>query len=376
MKFTIEKSELFTLASITQKAAASRDTVPILSGVLIDADIEKGLIFTATDLEAGIQTITTQVEILEPGKALVNARYFADLVRYLPDGEVTVTYVEEKAKLTVQYKKSKTDLNTYNYQDFPLLALEKKVPYLNIAQKVLKDALKKTAFAAAATHFRQVFTGTLFDCRDNKMVIVASDTHRLACKIIDLAEEVSEQRQFIIPNRTVNEIMRLLDDNDEMVEISFIDNNIVFKVGETHFTSRLLEGQYPGYQQVIPQNFITTVTIDPAILVDVLERAVLMPTDDKTIKKVQMVFGQEEIVVTSYSEKMGEMKELIEGHELSGQEDLKISFNTRYMLDIFKLLQAETDKIVLQLTGSLSPALVTAPEINEYKYVLVPLRTA
>ncbi|MGE5449789.1 MAG: DNA polymerase III subunit beta, partial [Methanomassiliicoccales archaeon] len=217
---------------------------------------------------------------------------------------------------------------------------------------------------------------TLFDCRDNKMVIVASDTHRLACKIIDLAEEVSEPRQFIIPNRTVNEIMRLLDDNDEMVEISFIDNNIVFKVGETHFTSRLLEGQYPGYQQVIPQNFITTVTIDPAILVDVLERAVLMPTDDKTIKKVQMVFGQEEIVVTSYSEKMGEMKELIEGHELSGQEDLKISFNTRYMLDIFKLLQAETDKIVLQLTGSLSPALVTAPEINEYKYVLVPLRTA
>jgi len=376
MKFTIEKTELFTLTSVAQKAAAARDTVPILSGVLIEADLEKGLIFTATDLEAGIQTITTKVEILEPGKALVNARYFADLVRYLPDGEVMVTYNEEKAKLTVQYKKSKTDLNTYSYQDFPLLALEKTVPYVNVEQGVLRDALKKTSFAAAATHFRQVFTGTLFDCQANKMVLVASDTHRLACKILALEEEVSEPKQFIIPSRTVTELMRLLDDNDEPVQIGFIDNNIVFKVGNTHFTSRLLEGQYPGYQQVIPQNFISTVNIDPAVLVDVLERAVLMPTDDKTIKKVQMVFGKEEIVVTSYSEKMGELKELIEGHELSGQEDLKIAFNTRYMLDVFKMLQAETDKIVIQLTGSLSPALVTAPEVSDYKYVLVPLRTA
>ncbi|MGE5380960.1 MAG: DNA polymerase III subunit beta [Methylocystaceae bacterium] len=376
MKFTIEKSELFSLATIAQKAAASRDTVPILSGVLIEADPEKGLIFTATDLETGIQTITEKVEITESGKALVNARYFADLVRYLPDGEVMVNYIEEKAKLTVQYKKSKTDLNTYNYQDFPLLNLEKKIPYVTIEQKILKDALKKTSFAAAATHFRQVFTGTLFDCHDNKMVLVASDTHRLACKIVEMAANIDNSKQFIIPNRTVSELMRLLEDNDEIVEIGFIDNNVVFKLGETHFTSRLLEGQYPGYQQVIPQNFIATVNIDPAVLVDVLERAVLMPTDDKTIKKVQMVFGKEEIIVTSYSEKMGEMKEFIEGHELSGQEDIKVAFNTRYMLDVFKMLQSETDKIVLQLTGSLSPALVTSPEINDYKYVLVPLRTA
>lgn len=376
MKFTIEKNELITLTSIAQKAAAARDTVPILSGVLIEADAEKGLIFTATDLEAGIQTFTSQAEILEPGKALVNARYFADLVRYLPDGEIMVTYSEEKAKLTVQYKKSKTDLNTYNYQDFPLLALEKTIPYVSVEQKILKDALKKTSFAAAATHFRQVFTGTLFDCQENKMVLVASDTHRLACKIIELPENVTENKHFIIPNRTVTELLRLLDDKDDLVEIGFIDNNIVFKVGDTHFTSRLLEGQYPGYQQVIPQKFIATVNIDPAVLVDVLERAVLMPTDDKTIKKVQMVFSKEEIVVTSYSEKMGDLKELIEGHELSGQEDLKIAFNTRYMLDVFKLLQAETDKIVIQLTGSLSPALVTSPEVSDYKYVLVPLRTA
>lgn len=376
MKFTIEKSELFYLATTAQKAAASRDTVPILSGVLIDADVEKGLIFTATDLEAGIQTRTTKVEILEPGKALVNARYFSDLVRYLPDGEVTVSYVEEKAKLAVQYKKSKTDLNTYNYQDFPLLALEKTVPYAQLEQGVLKDALKKTSFAAAATHFRQVFTGTLFDCKEKSVVLVASDTHRLACKILEIEQEVPESKQFIIPNRTVTELTRLLEDNNDLIEIGFIDNNIVFKLQDTYLTSRLLEGQYPGYQQVIPQNFIATVNIDPAVMVDVLERAVLMPTDDKTIKKVQMVFGKEEIIVTSYSEKMGELKEFIEGHELSGQEDLKIAFNTRYMLDVFKMLQAETDKIVMQLTGSLSPSLVTAPEVKEYKYVLVPLRTA
>jgi DNA polymerase III sliding clamp (beta) subunit (PCNA family) len=155
--------------------------------------------------------------------------------------------------------------------------------------------LKKTSFAAASTHFRQVFTGTLFDVSENNLTIVASDTHRLAYKALELEEPVPQDKQFTVPNRTIGELLRILADSDEPVKIGFIDNNVVFTLGDTYFTSRIIEGQYPNYNQVIPQNFVSELKIKPSLLIETLERALIIPTDDKSIKRVQLQIGPEEI---------------------------------------------------------------------------------
>lgn len=375
MKFCINKSELFSLSALAQRAAASKDTVPLLSGLLIEADPKEGLVFSATDLETGIRTKTDKVDIIESGQALVNAQFFTNLVRYLPDTDITIHYDNINSKLVIYYGKSKANINTYNAKDFPRLSLDQTENYLSLEKKLLKDALRITSFAAASTHFKQVFTGTCFDCRENLITIVASDTHRLACKILSLGDKLDTPRQFIVPNRSINDLLRIMNDEDDIINIGFVENSVVFNMGDTYFTSRLLEGQYPNYEQVIPKDFISTVTLNPKTLVEILERTVIMPTDEKTIKKIQMETSISEIKITAFSEKVGEVKEVIEDHEITGQEHISIAFNTRYIMDVAKLIAAVSDKMILNLTGPLSPALVTSPELDNYRYVLVPLRT-
>ncbi|MGE5423281.1 MAG: DNA polymerase III subunit beta, partial [Ignavibacteriales bacterium] len=162
MKFTLNKSHLANIASIVQRAASSKDAIPALSGLLITA-ANNSISFTATDLEIGIKKTIEEVVVTEEGKALVNARYFTDLVRYLPDSDVTVALDKEKSKLQVIYGRSSSSLNIFDDEEFPDLPLTKLTPICKIPQNILRECIKKTAFAAATNHFKPVFTGLLFD---------------------------------------------------------------------------------------------------------------------------------------------------------------------------------------------------------------------
>jgi DNA polymerase-3 subunit beta len=377
MKVSMEKRDLSTLTTLVYRAASTKNTIPVLSGLLIEADPDKGLIMTATDMEIGIKASTSSVEIIEPGSVLVNAHYFADFIKLLPDGPVTLELNQDRAKLNVNYGRSSGSINTYRDYEYPDLPLDKMQERMAVSQKILKEALKKTSFAAAITHFRQVFTGVLFDILpDNILKIVASDTHRLACFTQTLDGPELDPFNFIIPTRTVNELLRILDDTDASINISFTENNVIFSKDNFILLSRLIEGQYPNYEQVIPSSFNTSLSVNTAILANALERARTMPTDDKLkIQYVRFNVNEKEIEVNAYSEIMGEIEEVIEDVEISGESDIKIAFNTNYFLDITKILSNEGEKIDIQLSGSLGPALIKNPEKDNYLYVLVPLRT-
>jgi DNA polymerase-3 subunit beta len=376
MKFIIEKKELSTLTTLVHRAASSKNTIPVLSGLLIEASQDKGLIMTATDMEIGIKATSNQVEVADSGTVLVNAHYFADFIKLLPDLPIILELKPDTAKLAIQYGRSSGSINTYRdfeYPDLPLANMERK---LSLPQQVLKEALRKTSFAVSQTHFRQVFTGILFDIAGSELRVVASDTHRLAYFKYDLTEAM-QPFSFIIPIRTVNELLRLLEDSAELVHIAITDNNVLFYRDEIVLLSRLIEGQYPNYEQVIPPNFTTKISISSQVLLNTLERAKTMPTDDKLkIQHVQMEFSEKEAVINSFSEAMGEIKEVIEEITAEGETSLKIAFNTSYLLDITKLLNAESEKIDINLSGSLGPAMIKNPEKENYIYILVPLRTS
>ena len=377
MKVTMEKRDLSSLTTLVYRAASTKNTIPVLAGLLIEASTDKGLVMTATDMEIGIKASSSSVEIIEPGSVLVNAHYFADFIKLLPDGPVTLELNTDKAKLNINYGRSSGSINTYRDYEYPDLPLEKMQTRMSISQRILKEALRKTSFAAAATHFRQVFTGVLFDIiNGNTLKVVASDTHRLACFTYALKEEEIEPFKFIIPTRSVNELLRILDDNDEAITIAFSENNVIFAKDSFMLLSRLIEGQYPNYDQVIPSSFNTSFKVNTAVLADTLERARTMPTDDKLkIQYVRFNINANEILVNAYSEMMGEIEEVIEDIKLNGDEDIQIAFNTNYFLDVIKIFANECEEIEIQLSGTLGPALIQNPKKDNYLYVLVPLRT-
>lgn len=377
MKIIIDKKEISTLTSIVYRAASSKSTVPILSGLYIQVS-NNMLTLIATDMEIGIKASTSNVKIIEEGTILVHATYFADLIKLLPDTQISMELNKEKTRLNIIYGRSSSFINTYNEQEYPDLPINKKQLLFSIEQKVLKQALRKTSLAAAINHFRQVFTGVLFDIVDNKTLkIIASDTHRLAYYIHSVPEASLEPLDFIIPIRTVNELLRLLEDTEEEINVSISENNVIFHKNNFLLVSRLIEGKYPDYDRVIPKSFHTSIKVDSQRLLNTLERAKIMPSDEKLkIQHFQFYFNNKEATLTSYSELMGEIKEIIEEIEIEGNVDLKISFNTNYLLDAVKILESESNQINIELSGPLGPAMLKNSQKENYFYIIVPLRTA
>ena len=377
MKIVIEKKDLSTITSQVYRAASSKNTIPVLSGLMIRAE-ENRLTMTATDMEIGIKASTPHVDVVESGQVLVNAHYFADFIKVLPDTKIILEYDPSRAKLKVSYGKSSGFLNTYREQEYPDLPLQNTEQIIALPQKTIKDALRKTSFAAAQSHFRQVFTGVLFDFDgdDKTLKVVASDTHRLAYFKYQITGDEIKQTSFIIPSRTVNELSRWLEETDDLIGIALSPNNVVFYKENFTLISRLIEGQYPNYEQVIPSAAKTQIMVDSHLFANILERAKVMPTDDKLkIPNVLINIRDNEAVLNSYSEMMGEIEEIIDDIQISGDKDFKISFNTNYFLDVVKLLASESDEIFINLNGSLGSAVINSNK-QDYLYVLVPLRTS
>ena len=191
-----------------------------------------------------------------------------------------------------------------------------------------------------------------------------------------MADDTVEPFKFVIPIRTVNELLRFLDESDDPVKIASSDNNIIFYKDEFLLLSRLIEGQYPNYEQVIPANFVTHLDIKTHSLATSLERAKIIPTDDKLkIQHMQISFQDDEVHINSNSEAMGEITEIIENNNIDGDKELKIVFNTNYFLEAVKTFAQECENISISFSGSFGPAMLKNEDKENYLYILVPMRT-
>ncbi|MDR1617386.1 MAG: DNA polymerase III subunit beta [Syntrophomonadaceae bacterium] len=377
MKIEIQNHELLRLTNIVHRAASSKSNIPALSGLLIEVSEEKGLTFTATDMEIGIIASTQDIQIYQEGKVLVNSYYFANLIKVLPDATITMELDETKSKLIIYYSKSSVLINTYLDFEYPKIDIEEKKDRLSLKQSTLREALRKTIIAAAQNHFRQVFTGIYFDYTENcQLNCVASDTHRLAYIKYIFEETEIEPFNFILPIRTVHELLRTLENNDDIINIAASKNNVLFYKDNFYLLSRLLEGQYPTYSQVIPDSSTTNVKIKTSELMNTLERAKIMPTEDK-IKLPSILFSikENEISVNAFSEIVGEIFDVIENVEIQGEKNFDIAFNTNYLYDIIKLMSGECEEIGISISGVNAPVIIQNEKNENYLYVLVPLRT-
>lgn len=366
MKIFCSKDALLSGVNAVQRAVSNKSTLPVLQGILLIAKHET-LQFAATDLEMGIRCeLPSQVE--EEGTMVVPAKLFADVVRKLPDTEIMLE--ERNQSIIISYYQSEIVLNGYDPEEYPLLPDLLDPISFTLPTLIFKNMIRQTIFSCALEENRPVFNGTLLQIEETNIRLVATDTHRLAYSISEIQNPHKSQFSGIIPAKTLAEISRLLRDEDEFLTISFNENQIVFQFGSIYLISRLIEGQFPNYKQVIPQTCETKLVLSVKTFLEAVERASLLSRDKSGSNIIRIKVEENELKIDQTSE-LGKISEQI-NIDMEGK-NVVIAFNAKFLIDALKVI--DSVQIIFELSGPFSPGVMRPLDNPNYLYLVLPVRT-
>jgi DNA polymerase-3 subunit beta len=370
MKFSCTTKDIAAAVGAASKVVNAHTTVPILSNVLLQADDGK-IAVRATDLELTLEH-AFPAQISERGSVTIPAKLFASYLGNLGAGTLELTGTPTRA--SVKCERSNYDFHALPAEEYPPLPAAARGAQFGISAKRFRDAIEATIFAASSEEARgAVLMGTLLEVEGTALTMVATDGYRLAKFVTTLDEGVSANEKFIVPSRALAEVARNLGSGDQIAvnALGAQSNQLQMTSGDVAITVRLVDGQYPNYQQVIPAKFDRSITVSTAALVGSLRRAELVAGDRASM--VKLAIANQTLIVTASSDVSGNAYEELEIEQTG--EDLTIAFNARYLVEI--LNHVKSDKAVLELLGPLSPAAIRPLEpleSGQQLYVLMPLR--
>jgi len=343
-----------------------RQTLPILANVLVRKDGEK-VAFTATDLEIQIQTSAEVGSGKEPVATTVSARKLVDILRALPEADVTLALANKK--LTLQSAKSRFALQTLSADEFPTVAIAEFSADFTLPAATLKYLLSMVHFAMAAQDIRYYLNGMLLVVDSDIVRAVATDGHRLAlCEVSKSGDGAPGKIEAIVPRKTILELTRLLPDSEEAVRVQMAPNQVKFTFGAIGLVSKLVEGKFLDYVKVIPANNQKLFVVSRELLGAALQRAAILTTDK--FKGVRCLLAAGSLKISSTNADQEEAQEELE-IDYSG-DGLDIGFNVNYLLDVLGNLK--TENVRFALGDALGSALVTMPDSEKFKYVVMPMR--
>lgn len=363
MIFTCNKQDLQDAILIAQKAITGKSTLPILEGILIKAQGDT-LTLIGSDKDISIET-KLAADIKQPGDIVIDSKIFGEIIRKLPNDRVTIETLDNN---TVQITCLKSVFNIVHMDadQFPELPMINENQIFSIPQSTLKNMIKGTSFAITQDESRPILQGILFEVNDGLLNLVALDGYRLAVRTEQL--DTNNSINAVIPGKTLIEVAKILEDSDENVNITFTTNHILFSLENTKVISRLLEGEYIKYNSLLPQEYKLLVNVKRQDLQNGIERASLMSNDSNS-NLIKLNIEPDTIIITSNSQ-LGKVREEV-AIDLQG-EPLQIAFNSRYILDILKNMEAE--EIVMEFTSSVSPCILKDKESDNCKYLVLPVR--
>jgi DNA polymerase-3 subunit beta len=374
MKLSVTKSEMQEKLANIQNIIEKKNTMPILSHFLLSAG-KKGSYIIATDIETALKE-PLEANIEKEGKLCIPARKLFEIVREV-DGDISFESVDEQW-LKVKAGASDFKIACLPHTDFPAWpsALGSgEVEEVTIDGSMLLEMIEKTIYSAGESDTRYTLNGLLFHAKpeNRSFTVVGTDGHRLALIMRQMESEVKEDKKLIVPRKAVSELRRFLGASDEekekqKVRISIGDKHLLFSVEKIEFLTRLIDGTYPNYENVIPQSNEKKMSIGKDIFIKVLRRASVMSRERASA--VRFDLEEEKLTVSSSSPDLGEAKEEV-GVDYKG-EKVSLGFNARYMLDVLGAMTS--DKVVLELQDPLSPVLVKEYGSDEYKCVIMPMR--
>lgn len=370
MKFTCDRNILTDAINISQKAVASRSTLPVLEGLLIKAYDNK-VVITGNDLEIGIECIL-EADIETEGSIVVNSRLFGDIIRKM-SGDVVSIDVNTNNVTNIKCGNSKFNITGIEAAEFPEINRFDVEYDITLTQKQLKELVRHTIFAVGTNESKMILTGCLLEASGNNVNMVTVDGFRLAYKKITCESDTISgylgDVALVIPSKSLNELVKIIDDSDDTVKIYCSEKNVRFEFNNVIFTSRLLEGDYIDYKKIIPSDYKTTVKTDVRSFIEAVERASLIITSEVTKSPVIMNIVDAEVKINCETQ-VGKVEEYIPV-DMTG-DTLEIGFNNKYLLDALKAVS--TDEIKFSFIGSTSPCLISPVEGDDFKYIVLPVR--
>ena len=365
MDFYITKEEVVKSINLTLGVVEKRQTLPILSNVLFEVD-ESSLKLTATDLESEISTTSTISNFKSGGKITAPARKLSDLCRLMPDLAEIHFYLDGD-NLKIETESGKYNLSTLPSEDFPVFETEDTQSQINISSQNLKNLITKTSFAMGNQDWRHYLNGLYMMIDDKVITTVATDAHRLAMATSSLNEASSESTSGIVPRKSINEIGKLVGDESENVVIQLGQNSIAANVSGTTFVSKLIEGKFPDYEQVIPSGESSLLVVDRKSFSESLSRVSVLSSEK--YKGVRIITKKDSLNISANNPEKEQGEENL-SCEYQGEE-IDIAFNVNYLQEILSTIDSE--KIEINFFGSEKSCLITDPTSENLKYVVMPL---
>ena len=363
MKLVCKKSDLITGINIVMKAVSSKTTMSILECILIDAT--EGVIkFTANDMELGIET-KVEGEIIEAGSIAIDAKIFSEIVRKLPDNDVTIE-TDGNLTTTITCEKAKFSISGQSGEEFSYLPYVERDNHIVVSQFTLKEVIRQTIFSIAANENNKMMTGELFEVKGDMLRVVSLDGHRISIRKIELKEEYSDIK-VVVPGKTLIEISKILSgETEDEVSIFFTKNHIVFEFDDTVVVSRLIEGEYFRIEQMLSNDYETKVRINKRELLNCIDRATLLVKEGD--KKPIIINIQDEMMELKIKSEKGTMDEEImitkEG------KDLLIGFNPKFLIDALRVIDDE--EADLYFMNAKAPCFIK-DEGESYVYLILPV---
>lgn len=363
MKIICSKSNLLHGVNIVSKAVPSRTTMAILECILIDASTNE-IKLTANDMELGIET-RIEGEITERGVIALDAKIFSEIVRKLPDNEVTIE-TDTSFKTTITCEKAKFNIIGKSGDDFSYLPYIERNHSIVLSQFTLKEVVRQTIFSIADSDNNKLMTGELFEINENQLKVVSLDGHRISIRNIEL-KEVYDNHKVVVPGKTLQEVSKILsgDINDD-VNIFFTDNHIVFEFDDTTVVSRLIEGEYFKIEQMLSSDYETKIKINKRELLSCIDRATLLVKEgDKKPIIMNVTDGNMELKISSF---IGSMNEDIDIQK--DGKDILIGFNPKFFIDALRVIDEE--EVTLYMVNPKAPCFIKDDE-EKFIYLILPV---
>ena len=363
MKIICNRNELIKAINIVMKAVPVRTTMPVLECILVDAQTGQ-IRLTGNDMELGIETACQGV-VLEKGLIAIDAKIFSEIVRKLPEGEVTIES-DENLNTTISCAKAMFRISAMDGEDFARIPVVERSHPVILSQFALKELIRQTLFSIAQNDTNKIMTGELFEITGDHMRVVSLDGHRISIRRIGMKEE-NPQVKVIVPGKTLSEISKILSgETTDMMNLYFTKNHVMFEFDDTTVVSRLIEGSYFKVDQMLSTDYETKITINRREMLECIDRSTLLVKEDD--KKPIILNITKDRMDLSIQSQIGSMNESI-SVEMEGR-DIRIGFNPRYLIDALRVIDDET--VDIYYVNSKAPCFIRDMD-QTYIYLILPV---
>ena len=365
MKFTCEKALLVSAISIAGRTVAQRSSISCLEGILLRVGV--GVQLTGFNLETGI-TVRVDAAVSEPGLCVMPARLFFDIVRKLPDEEVTVT-VDERLQVSIRGGASSFKIAAMDAEDYPDLPDVDSNRGITVPQSILRDMISGTIFSVSENQSRPIHTGCLMEVSNESISMVAVDNSRLARRTWHSEDPIDREMKFVVPATGLREVEKILTDTDAPVKFTLGSKHILFEIGDVTLVCRILEGEFIDWRRVVPVDNQIKLVAKVSELTSSIERVGLI-VSEKVKSPVRCTFG-DQVADFRTTNTIGTAHDTC---SVAGNgNELEIGFNCRYLLDALKAIP--TDEVTLEMKNGLSPIVFTPADPKyDFSYMVLPVR--